>query len=75
MSKKDFNELALKMHEEKLGKVSIQSKVGVSTKDDLSTAYTPGVAAPCLKSFPINLCIVVTYHKTMTGVQNSNLPS
>ena len=49
MSKKDFNELALKMHEEKLGKVSIQSKVGVSTKDDLSTAYTPGVAAPCLK--------------------------
>ena len=34
MSKKDFNELALKMHEEKLGKVSIQSKVGVSTKDD-----------------------------------------
>ena len=49
MSKKDFNELALKMHEEKLGKVSIQSKVGVSTKDDLATAYTPGVAAPCLK--------------------------
>ena len=49
MSKKDFNELALKMHEEKLGKVSIQSKVGVSTKDDLSTAYTPGVADPGLK--------------------------
>ena len=49
MTKKDFNELALTMHEEKLGKVGIQSKVKVGTKDDLSTAYTPGVAAPCLK--------------------------
>ena len=43
MTKKDFNELALTMHEEKLGKVGIQSKVKVGTKDDLSTAYTPGV--------------------------------
>ena len=40
MTKKDFNELALTMHEEKLGKVGIQSKVKVGTKDDLSTAYT-----------------------------------
>lgn len=49
MGKKDFNKLALEMHEKNIGKVSISSKVGVSTKDDLSTAYTPGVASPCLK--------------------------
>ena len=47
--KKNFSELALKMHEENGGKVSIQSKVKVKCKDDLSTAYTPGVAEPCLK--------------------------
>ena len=37
------------MHEENGGKVSIQSKVKVKCKDDLSTAYTPGVDEPCLK--------------------------
>ena len=47
--KKNFSELALKMHEGNGGKVSIQSKVKVKCKDDLSTAYTPGVAEPCLK--------------------------
>ena len=49
MEKKDFAKLALEMHEESKGKVSIQSKVKVKCKDDLSTAYTPGVASPCLK--------------------------
>ena len=47
--KKNFGELALKMHENNGGKVGIQSKVEVRCKDDLSTAYTPGVAEPCLK--------------------------
>ena len=45
----DFNELALKMHEENHGKISVISKVKVENRDDLSTAYTPGVAEPCRK--------------------------
>ena len=49
MSNKDFAQLSLKMHEKYGGKVSIQSKVEIKCKDDLSTAYTPGVAEPCLK--------------------------
>jgi malate dehydrogenase (oxaloacetate-decarboxylating) len=43
----DYNELALKMHEEHKGKIEVTSKVKVETREDLSTAYTPGVAAPC----------------------------
>ncbi len=43
----DYNELSLKMHEEHHGKVEIVSKVRVKNRDDLSTAYTPGVAEPC----------------------------
>ena len=43
----NYNERALKMHEEAKGKISIQSKVSLKTRDDLSTAYTPGVAEPC----------------------------
>lgn len=45
----DYNQLALKMHEEKQGKIEIVSKVSVKTREDLSTAYTPGVAEPCRK--------------------------
>lgn len=43
----DFNKLSLEMHEENKGKIEVVSKVRVETKDDLSTAYTPGVAEPC----------------------------
>ena len=46
---KDYNQLALKMHEENKGKLGVVSKVKVETRDDLSTAYTPGVAEPCRK--------------------------
>jgi malate dehydrogenase (oxaloacetate-decarboxylating) len=45
----DYNELSLKMHEENRGKVEVVSKVKVKDRDDLSTAYTPGVAEPCRK--------------------------
>ncbi len=45
----DFNKAALEMHAQNKGKVSIVSKVTVKTRDDLSTAYTPGVAEPCRK--------------------------
>ena len=43
----DYNKLSLEMHEENKGKISITSKVSVKTRDDLSIAYTPGVAEPC----------------------------
>ena len=45
----DYNAESLKMHEEHQGKLEIALKVGLETKDDLSTAYTPGVAEPCRK--------------------------
>ena len=45
----DYNSLSLKMHEEHKGKVEVVSKVSVKNRDDLSTAYTPGVAEPCRK--------------------------
>ena len=45
----DYNSLSLKMHEENRGKVEVISKVKVKDRDDLSTAYTPGVAEPCRK--------------------------
>ncbi len=45
----DYNALALQMHEEHKGKLEVSSKVKVENKDDLSTAYTPGVAEPCRK--------------------------
>ena len=45
----DYNQLALQMHEENKGKVEVISKVKVENREDLSTAYTPGVAEPCRK--------------------------
>lgn len=45
----NYKELSLKMHEENKGKVGVVSKVSVKNRDDLSTAYTPGVAEPCKK--------------------------
>lgn len=43
----DYQSLSLKIHEEKKGKLSVESKVKIENKDDLSLAYTPGVAEPC----------------------------
>ena len=43
----NYNELALDMHKKYKGKIEVTSKVKVETKDDLSIAYTPGVAEPC----------------------------
>ena len=45
----DFKAESLKLHEQHRGKVAIQSKVKVKTREDLSAAYTPGVAEPCLR--------------------------
>ena len=43
----DYNHLALEMHETHRGKIAVAPKVKVENRDDLSTAYTPGVAEPC----------------------------
>ena len=43
----DFYERSLIIHEQLRGKIGIHSKVPVANSDDLSLAYTPGVARPC----------------------------
>jgi malate dehydrogenase (oxaloacetate-decarboxylating) len=43
----DINEKSLQYHEHYVGKLEITSKCKIRTKEDLSLAYTPGVAAPC----------------------------
>lgn len=43
----NYFEESLKLHEEKVGKIEVISKVKVRTREDLSLAYTPGVAEPC----------------------------
>lgn len=45
----NYFEESLKLHEEKVGKIEVVSKVKVNTREDLSLAYTPGVAEPCRK--------------------------
>ena len=45
----NYYEESLKLHEEKQGKIEVVSKVKVESKDDLSLAYSPGVAEPCRK--------------------------
>lgn len=43
----DYNKAALELHAAHKGKLEVKSKVPVKCRDDLSTAYTPGVAEPC----------------------------
>lgn len=43
----DYNKESLELHKKLKGKVEVKSKVKIENKDDLSLAYTPGVAEPC----------------------------
>ncbi len=43
----DFDRKSIAMHERLHGKLVVESKVALKSRDDLSTAYTPGVAAVC----------------------------
>lgn len=43
----NYNEASLEMHRRHRGKLSVESVVPIENRDDLSTAYTPGVAEPC----------------------------
>ncbi len=45
----DYDQMAIDMHAKNHGKIATQSKVPLETMDDLSTAYTPGVAAVCME--------------------------
>ena len=45
----DYGQKALLLHEKLKGKIEISSKVSINNKEDLSIAYTPGVAEPCRK--------------------------
>lgn len=45
----NYFEESLKLHEKSKGKIEVVSKIKVETREDLSLAYTPGVAEPCRK--------------------------
>ena len=75
----DYGERSLHMHYEKRGKIEIVPTVPVKTSEDLSLAYTPGVATPCLAiqkdpelSFCLtrrwNTCLVVTDGTAVLGL-------
>ena len=75
----DYAKESLRLHEEWGGKIEVICKVPCKTKDDLSLAYTPGVAQPCLeiqkdvdKSYTLtrrhNLCAVITDGTAVLGL-------
>jgi len=47
MSSKNYAQRSVEAHRAHRGKISVESKFALNTKDDLSIAYTPGVAEPC----------------------------
>ena len=77
----DYAKESLRLHGKWRGKIEVISKVPLATKEDLSLAYTPGVAQPCLeiqkdinKSYELtrrhNLCAVITDGSAVLGLGN-----
>ena len=75
----DYAKESLRLHEQWKGKIEVVATVPVETKEDLSLAYTPGVAQPCLeiqkdveKSYELtrrhNLCAVITDGTAVLGL-------
>ena len=75
----DYAKESLRLHGEWKGKIEVTPRMPVDTKDDLSLAYTPGVAQPCLeiqkdieKSYELtrrwNLCAVITDGSAVLGL-------
>ena len=75
----NYAEESLRLHEKWKGKIEVIATVPVATKDDLSLAYTPGVAQPCLEiqkdvnlSYDLtrrhNLCAVITDGSAVLGL-------
>ncbi len=77
----DYAKESLRLHNEWKGKIEVVSTVPVTNKEELSLAYTPGVAQPCLeiqkdpnKSYELtrrhNLCAVITDGSAVLGLGN-----
>ena len=75
----DYAKESLRLHGEWKGKIEMVTRVPVKTKDDLSLAYTPGVAQPCLeiqkdinKSYELtrrwNMAAVITDGSAVLGL-------
>ncbi|MDR2090576.1 MAG: NAD-dependent malic enzyme [Clostridiales bacterium] len=65
----DYQEQAMIKHKEWAGKIEVVSRVPVKTKDDLSVAYTPGVAEPCLAiEKDVNLSYTYTRRGNLVAV-------
>ena len=75
----DYAKESLRLHKEWRGKIEVNATVPVATREDLSLAYTPGVAQPCLEiekdvnlSYELtrrwNLCAVVTDGTAVLGL-------
>ena len=75
----DYAKESLRRHYDWKGKIEVKATVPVATKEDLSLAYTPGVAQPCLeiqkdpaKSYDLtrrhNLCAVITDGSAVLGL-------
>ena len=75
----DYAKESLRLHSEWNGKIEVVATVPVATKEDLSLAYTPGVAEPCLaiqqdveRSYDLtrrhNLCAVITDGSAVLGL-------
>ena len=60
----DKREFALKQHEEWAGKIEVISRAKIETPEDLSVAYTPGVAEPCVE---ISKDVDLSYKYTRRG--------
>ena len=77
----DYAKESLKCHQKWQGKIEVVSRVPVTSREELSLAYTPGVAAPCLeiqkdisRSYELtrrhNLCAVITDGSAVLGLGN-----
>ena len=77
----DYAKESLRLHKEWKGKIEVVTRVSAENKEDLSLAYTPGVAQPCLeiqkdinKSYELtrrwNMCLVVTDGSAILGLGN-----
>ena len=77
----DYASESKRLHEIWNGKIEVISRVKVDSKDDLSVAYTPGVAQPCLeiqkdpsRSYELtrrwNMCAVITDGSAVLGLGN-----
>ncbi len=65
----DIKEKALQQHKEWQGKIEVTSRARLETPEDLSIAYTPGVAEPCLKiSENVDLSYTYTRRANMVAV-------